>query len=81
MNLTVLLSCATTQMLTTEMHSHLKIMAVLSWLNSEFVDFTTELSYASLQISASQRSFVRQSWGFEGGMLSLTRHVDWALPL
>ena len=81
MNLTMLLPCATTQMLTEKMHSHLKIMAVLSWLISEFVDFTTELSYASLQISAGQRSFVWQSWGFDRGMVSLTRHVDWALPL
>ena len=80
-NLTMLLSCATTQMLTKKMHSHLKIIALLSWLISEFVDFTTELSYASLQISAGHRSFFWQIWGFDWRMLSLTRPVDWALPL
>ena len=56
-------------------------MAVLSWLISEFVHFTTELSYASLQISAGHRSFFWQIWGFDWRMLSLTRPVDWALPL
>ena len=42
---------------------------------------TTQSINASLQISASYWTFVRQIWGFDWQMLSLTGNVDWALPL